>query len=177
VLISTVLRSAIAIILLLRQEVMGTVLLWLIGSLNGLVWTQLDILWPWALIALSLGLTCASLANVLQLGEENASSLGLNVTMTRLGLFGVAALLTASAVAIVGGLTFLGLLAPHLARRVVGVDARRLFPFSMLVGSAVLLAADTVTQVISQPISIPVGAALALLGAPFFLYLVWRRRP
>ena len=177
VLISAVLRSAIAIILLLRQEVMGTVLLWLIGSLNGLVWTQLDILWPWALIALSLGLTCASLANVLQLGEENASSLGLNVTMTRLGLFGVAALLTASAVAIVGGLTFLGLLAPHLARRVVGADARRLFPFSMLVGSAVLLAADTVTQAISQPISIPVGAALALLGAPFFLYLVWRRRP
>lgn len=68
VLMSAVLRSAIAIILLLRQEVIGTVLLWLIGSLNGLVWTQLDILWPWALIALSLGLTCASLANVLQLG-------------------------------------------------------------------------------------------------------------
>ncbi len=174
VLMSAVLRSAIAIILLLRQEVIGTVLLWLIGSLNGLVWTQLDILWPWALIALSLGLTCASLANVLQLGEESATSLGLNVTLARLGLFGVAALLTTSAVAVVGGITFLGLLAPHLARRVVGVDARRLFPFSMLVGSAILLAADTVTQTLSQPVSIPVGAALALLGAPFFLYLVWR---
>lgn len=177
VLISAVLRSAISIILLLRQEVIGTVLLWLIGSLNGLVWTQLDVLWPWALIALSLGLTCASLANVLQLGEENATSLGLNVLLARLGLFFVAALLTASAVAIVGGITFLGLLAPHLARRLVGADARRLFPFSMLVGSAILLAADTVTQAISQPVTIPVGAALALLGVPFFLYLVWRRKP
>lgn len=175
VLISAVLRSAISILLLLRQEVIGTVLLWLIGSLNGLVWTQLDILWPWALLALPLGLTCASLANVLQLGEENASSLGLNVSLTRLSLFFVAALLTASAVAVVGGITFLGLLAPHLARRVVGADARRLFPFSMFVGAGILLAADTLTQAISQPVSIPVGAALALLGVPFFLYLIWRR--
>ncbi len=175
VLISAVLRSAISIILLLRQEVIGTVLLWLIGSLNGLVWAQLNILWPWAVIALPLGLTCASLANVLQLGEASASSLGLNVTWTRLSLFFVAALLTASAVAVVGGITFLGLLAPHLARRVVGADARRLFPFSMLVGAAILLAADTVTQAVSQPVTIPVGAALALLGVPFFLYLVWRR--
>ena len=175
VLISAVLRSAISILLLLRQEVIGAVLLWLIGSLNGLVWTQLDILWPWALLALPLGLTCASLANVLQLGEENASSLGLNVSLTRLSLFFVAALLTASAVAVVGGITCLGLLAPHLARRVVGADARRLFPFSMFVGAGILLAADTLTQAISQPVSIPVGAALALLGVPFFLYLIWRR--
>ena len=87
----------------------------------------------------------------------------------------MAVLLTASAVAVVGGITFLGLIAPHSARRVVGSDARRLFPFSIILGAGLLLAADTVAQAVSHPTSIPVGALLALLGVPFFLYLVWRR--
>src|SRR5437588_709181 len=83
-------------------------------------------------------------------------------------------LLTAGAVALVGGITFLGLIAPHSARRIVGSDARRLFPFSMVLGAILLLAADAVAQSVSQP-ALPVGAVLALLGAPFFLYLVCRR--
>lgn len=175
VLISAVLRSATSIILLLRQEALGSILLWLIGSLNGRVWAHWDVLWPWALVALPLGLACARLANVLQLGDASATGLGLHVSWTRLSLFFIAVLLTAGAVAVVGGITFLGLIAPHIARRIVGADARRLFPFSMLMGAGILLAADTVTQSIAQPLTIPVGAALALLGAPYFLYLIWRR--
>lgn len=175
ILISSMLRSCTAIILLLRQDALGSILIWLIGSLNGRVWVHWMVIWPWALIALPLGLTCASLANALQLGEASATSLGVPVSWTRLSLFFVAVLLTASAVAVVGGITFLGLIAPHMARRIVGADARRLFPFSMILGAGILLAADTVTQVISQPVTVPVGAALALLGVPFFLYLMWRR--
>jgi iron complex transport system permease protein len=175
ILISSVLRSGTSIILLLRQDAIGSILIWLIGSLDGRVWVHWNVIWPWALVALPLGLACASLANVLQLGEASATGLGLSVTWARLSLFFVAVLLTASAVAVVGGITFLGLIAPHIARRIVGTDARRLFLFSMVLGAGILLAADTVTQVISQPVTIPVGAALALLGVPFFLYLVWRR--
>jgi iron complex transport system permease protein len=175
ILISSILRSGTSIILLLRQDAIGSILIWLIGSLDGRVWVHWNVIWPWALIALPLGLACASLANVLQLGEASATSLGLRVTWARLSLFFVAVLLTASAVAVVGGITFLGLIAPHIARRIVGTDARRLFLFSMVLGAGILLAADTVTQVISQPVTMPVGAALALLGVPFFLYLVWRR--
>jgi iron complex transport system permease protein len=175
VLISAVLRSATSIILLLRQEALGAVLLWLIGSLNGRVWPHWDVLWPWAIVALPSGLACAGLANVLQLGDASATGLGLRVGWTRLSLFFIATLLTAGAVAVVGGITFLGLIAPHIARRVVGADARRLFPFSMLMGAGILLAADTITQTIAQPVTIPVGAALVLLGAPYFLFLIWRR--
>src|SRR6266567_5581561 len=175
VIISAVLRSGTSIILLLRQEAIGSILRWLIGSLDGRVWVHWNVIWPWALIALPLGLACASLANVLQLGEASATSLGLRVTWARLSLFFVAVLLTASAVAVVGGITFLGLIAPHIARRIVGTDARRLFLFSMVLGAGILLAAVSLTQVISQPVTMPVGAALALLGVPFFLYLVWRR--
>ncbi|MFL5627632.1 MAG: FecCD family ABC transporter permease [Ktedonobacteraceae bacterium] len=177
VVISAVLRSGTSIILLMRQEAIGSILRWLIGSLNGQGWMQWNVIWPWALVALPLGLACASLANVLQLGEASATSLGLHVTWTRLRLFFVAVLLTAGAVAVVGGIAFLGLIAPHIARRIVGADARRLFLFSMVWGAGILLAADTAAQAISQPVTMPVGAALALLGVPYFLYLVWRRTP
>jgi iron complex transport system permease protein len=175
VLISSMLRSGTAIILLLHQESIGSILTWLIGSLNGLVWVHWNVIWPWALVAIPPGLACTGPANVLQLGEESAVGLGLGVRWARLSLFFIAVLLTASAVAVVGGLTFLGLIAPHIARRIVGADARRLFPFSMVLGAGILLAADAVTQIISEPVTIPVGAALALSGAPFFLYLIWRR--
>lgn len=176
VMVSAVLRSGTTIILLLRQEAIGGILIWLIGSLDGRVWVHWSILWPWALVALPLGLLCASGANVLQLGNASAISLGLRLQWARAGLLLVAVLLTASAVAIVGGITFLGLIAPHIARRIVGADARRVFPLSMLLGSALLLGADIVAQTASHP-AMPVGAVLALLGAPFFLYLVWRRMP
>lgn len=175
VLVSVVLRSCTSVILLLRQESIGSILIWLIGSLDGRVWIHWQMLWPWALFALPLGLGCASRANVLQLGDASATGLGLRVLWSRAVLFFIAIILTASAVAVVGGITFLGLIAPHSARRIVGTDARRLFPFSMLVGAGLLLAADTVAQILSQAVAIPVGAVLALLGAPFFLYLVWRR--
>ena len=83
--------------------------------------------------------------------------------------------LAASAVAVAGGIAFVGLVAPHLARRLVGADARRVFPLSLLIGAALLLAADTLAQ--SLPgVTLPVGAVLAVVGVPFFLYLL-RRRP
>lgn len=175
VLVSAVLRSGTSMLLLLRQDTVGNILLWLIGSLNGRVWIHLASIWPWAAMAIPLGLLCAGLANALQLGDVSATSLGLNITQARAMLLFAAILLTSTAVAVVGGVTFLGLIAPHIGRRIVGSDARRLFPFSMVIGASILLTADLATQVISQPTTLPVGAILALLGAPFFLYLIWRR--
>jgi len=177
VLVSAVLRSGTSMLLLMRQEAVGNILLWLIGSLNGRVWVHLEVMLPWAAMALPFGLACASLANALQLGDVSATSLGLNVTRARATLLFAAVLLTSTSVAVVGGITFLGLIAPHIGRRIVGSDARRLFPFSMVLGASILLAADILTQIISQPMNLPVGAVLALLGAPFFLYLIWRRHP
>ncbi|HLI50933.1 MAG TPA: iron ABC transporter permease [Thermomicrobiaceae bacterium] len=174
-LVSAILRSGASIVLLVHQAAIGSVMLWLIGSLNGRVWSDWGILWPWALPTLLLGLASARWANVLQLGDETAASLGLRVEWARAALLFLAVALAAGAVAIVGGIAFLGLVAPHLARRVTGADARRVFPLSMVIGAGILVGADIVAQVALPGIQLPVGAVVAVLGAPFFLYLLRRR--
>jgi iron complex transport system permease protein len=183
VVVSAVLGACASLWLLLHQQFLGSILLWLIGSLNGRVWVHWAALWPWALVAIPCGLGCAGLANALHLGEEIAGGLGLRVERDRAMLLFVAAWLTAAAVGVVGAVGFIGLIGPHIARRLVGDDARRVFPLSALVGASVLLGADIVAQGITlyppvalnpQRAGLPVGAVTALLGAPFFLYLVRR---
>ena len=174
--LSALLNASVIVLMSLgSQNDISILFLFLVGSLANRTWQHVSLVLPWAVVGIPLALFCARPLNVLQLGDTSATGLGLPVAWTRLSLFFIAVLLTAGAVAVVGGITFLGLIAPHIARRIVGADARRLFPFSMLMGAGILLAADTVTQSIAQPLTIPVGAALALLGAPYFLYLTWRR--
>jgi iron complex transport system permease protein len=174
-LVSVILRSGASIVLLVHQAAIGSVVLWLIGSLNGRVWSDWRILWPWALVTLLLGLVSARWANVLQLGDANAASLGLRVEWARAALLFLAVALAAGAVSIVGGIAFLGLVAPHLARRITGADARRVFPLSMVIGAGLLVGADILAQVALPGVQLPVGAVVAMLGAPFFLYLLQRR--
>jgi iron complex transport system permease protein len=169
-----VLSSVTSILLLFSGEQGSGILLWLIGSLNGRTWLHLNSLWPFALVALPLGLGSAALANVLNLGDELATSLGQRVELARVSLFAVAVLLTAGAVSIVGAIGFIGLIGPHICRRLVGDDARRLFPLSALMSAILLLLADFLVQVITKGL-LPVGAVTTLLGAPFFLYLILRR--
>jgi iron complex transport system permease protein len=165
------------------------ILRWTIGSTAGRVWVHWHTIWPVALAAVPLGLACASLANALQLGDSVAAGLGLRVERVRLLLLSVATLLTAGAVAVVGAIGFVGLMGPHVARRMVGSDVRRLYPASVLLTAALLLAADigartltigwlgTLTGLdIPEAAGLPVGAVTALLGAPFFLSLLLRRR-
>lgn len=162
---------------------------WTIGSLSGRVWVHWHTLWPVALVALPLALLGAGLANALQLGDAVATGLGLTVERARVALLFVAALLTAGAVAVVGSVGFIGLVGPHLARRMVGGDGRRLFPLSALLAALLLLASDILARTLSlgwvstltglslpEGAGLPVGAVTALLGAPFFLALLLRRR-
>lgn len=175
------LESLTAVVLLFYgAQISGTALIWIIGSLNGRSWAQWAMLWPWALVAIPLALLCAALANVLQLGEDPARALGLPLERARGALLAVAALLTAAAVAAVGAIGFIGLIGPHLARQLVGGDARRVLPLSALLSAAILQAADIATQsVLFRPLLgptaiLPVGTLTALLGAPFLLWLVWK---
>lgn len=181
ILVSAVLQSGVSLVILLGTEALGGALAWLIGSLNGRVWTHWAIMWPWACVALPLGLASAGVANVLQLGDDVASGLGLRREWARGGLLAVAALLTAGTVAVVGALGFIGLIGPHIARRLVGTDARRVFPLSIVLTAALLVGADMLAQTVTFRTSVggvdirtglPVGAVTALLGAPFFLYLI-----
>jgi iron complex transport system permease protein len=96
------------------------------------------------------------------------------VTWVRLFLVGVAALLAAGAVSAAGLIGFVGLVVPHLARLLVGPDYRCLLPASALLGAGLVVAADTAARTVAAPLELPVGSVLALLGAPYFLYLLWR---
>ncbi len=174
VLVSTILRSLTSVILLRNQNATGSILMWIIGSLNGRTWVHWDAIWPWAAVTIPLGLLCASRANVLHLGDDMAAGLGLQVERNRALLLGVAVLLTAGAVSVVGALGFLGLIAPHLTRRLVGQDARRVFPLSAVVGAGLLLLADIAGRSLIAVVDLPVGAVMALIGAPFLMYLLRR---
>ena len=176
--------SAITLLLLvLDSQRLGSVLRWIIGSVHGRVWVHWSMIWPWALVALPLGLMSAGVANALGLGDETSAGLGQRPERARAALLFVAALLTAGAVSVVGAIGFVGLIGPHLARRLVGEDARRAFPLSAILAAAILLAADVVAQALTLEFALgdatrraglPVGALTAMLGAPFFLYLMLR---
>ena len=183
VLVSAIFTSATAFIMLRAQAGVGGILPWIIGSLNGRVWVHWEQLWPWALAALPLTLLAARPLNVLLLGDSVAAARGMRVNLTRSVMFCLAALLTAAAVSVVGAVGFLGLVAPHIARWLTGEDARRLLPVAAVVGAALLVGADIVSQgvTIRPPFpapqhrpGLPVGAVMAFIGAPFFLYILSR---
>jgi iron complex transport system permease protein len=152
------------------------VLSWLAGSLYGKDWQHLYPLLPWSVLgALALPLVLRPMG-VLALGDDGARSLGLAAEGWRFALVALAASLAASAVAVTGPVGFLGLLVPHMAKKLVGGPPRRQLPLVLLLGAGVALAADLLGRLLIVPDEVPVGAVTALLGAPFFLYLMAQRR-
>lgn len=173
--VSALIASVSAFLLARDRDVLGNVMFWIIGSLNGRVWVHWSVIWPWAALTIPAGLMTAGLANALSLGDDVARGLGVRVERARIALLLTAVLLTSGAVAVVGAVGFIGLVAPHICRRLVGNDARRLFPSSLLVGAVLLLGADLVARSVARPTELPAGAVTAMLGAPFFIYLLLRR--
>jgi iron complex transport system permease protein len=177
IILSAVLASITSLLLIRNGTELPTVLLWMIGSLNAKVWPDWNTLWPWAVVTIPAGLMCARAANALRFDDDIATGLGFRVRTARLGLFLAAATLTAGAVSVVGDIWFIGLIGPHIARRIVGHDGRRLLPMSALVSALLLLLADLLIQLLPGNLStVPDGAVTAMLGAPFFLYLLVRSR-
>jgi iron complex transport system permease protein len=183
VLLGGVLASGTTLLLVLSNQSFANLLTWLIGSTNGRTWVHWRQLWPLAAVLIPLGVLSAPVANLLWLGDEVARGLGLRAEVGRLALLVLAVGLTAGAVATVGAVGFVGLIVPHLGRRIVGEDARRLFPVSVVMGSGLLLGADILTQVLvieppwrglSAPAQLPVGIYLALVGVGSFLVLLRR---
>ena len=129
---------------------------------------HVDIIWPYALIGFILAMLGSRHLNILQLGDDIAKALGVNVELTRIYLTAIGALLAASAVSVAGLLGFVGL----IARLLVGSDYRYLIPSSALLGIAVVTYSDTFARVAFAPLELPVGIFMAILGAPFFLFLL-----
>ena len=146
---------------------------WLVGSLNGRGWDELNMVGPYLAIALVVGCSLAQVMNLLQLGDDLAVSLGVSLFRSRLLIGAIAALLAASAVSIAGLVGFVGLIVPHGARLLVGTDYRWVLPLSVLGGAWTLLLADWLSRL--GAIELPVGIVTALLGAPVFIWLLYRR--
>lgn len=149
--------------------------IWLRGSLWGRNWDHLMLALP-LLPLLPASLLLAQRLNLLALGDAAAQALGVAVDSTRRQALLLAVLLASGAVAVAGTVAFIGLLAPHLARLLVGADHRRLLPLSALLGGLLLLVADTLGRGLLSPLEVPAGIMTALLGAPYFLYLLSRYR-
>jgi iron complex transport system permease protein len=148
----------------------------LIGGLSARTWPHFNILWPYALLGIVITFLLPNRLNILMLGDEVATGIGLHVERTRMLFIAIAALLAGSAVSVVGLLGFVGLIVPHTARMIVGSDYRYLFPASAILGAALVMFCDAIARLILDPIEIPVGIIMALLGAPFFIYLLRERR-
>nr|WP_055107879.1 iron ABC transporter permease [Paenibacillus ihumii] len=145
---------------------------WLAGSIWGSNWKFVLALLPWIIVLLPLVFSKARVMNVLNLGENSATGLGASVERERLLLLAAAVGLAGSSVAVSGGIGFVGLIAPHLARRLVGPKHELLLPASALTGALLVIVADTIGRLILQPSEIPTGIVVAVIGAPYFLYLL-----
>lgn len=165
--------AAIVTLVLTRAgaDYAAQILSWLAGSTAGRGWHDLFFTLPYAAIGLGFALAAVPALNVLRLGEARAAAVGVNVARTQWIILIAAALLAASAVAVSGSIGFVGLVVPHLARRIVGGDARALLPGSALLGAALCAIADAASRSIAAPAELPVGVLLAFVGVPAFLYL------
>ena len=162
-------------LIIMEEDQAAAVLSWLAGTFAGTSWQNWERFWPIAL----LGLLCSQLLtpklNVLQLGEDNAKNLGVSLLKVKLAGSALVLMLVGYAISLVGSISFVGLLVPHMARLLCGQDHRYFLPMSVLMGATLVLLADTLSRAIVFPLETPAGAILALIGAPFFIYLVRKR--
>lgn len=170
--VSFILNSLMSFLMVLRTENLQQLVYWLMGSLAGSSWNDIQMILPYFLTALAVILFYSKDLNILLLGEESAAHLGLNVERTKIILLGAAALLTASVVSVSGSIGFIGLVVPHIARMIIGPDHRRLIPLAALFGASFLLLADTAARTLMAPMELPVGIITALAGGPYFIYLL-----
>lgn len=148
---------------------------WSAGSLSGITWQNLNLIVPFIVIAGIVGLSLSGRLSALALGEDNAIGLGINVRSVRLiGILAVL-LLAGASVSLVGGISFLGLIVPHIARFLVGGDYRRIMPVSALLGGVVLVLADVAARTVNAPFDTPVGALVSMIGVPVFFALTYRK--
>lgn len=161
------------LILLAEDSRVQAALNWLIGSLNGRGWSDVQLVSPYILVALLLGCFMARGLNLLALGDDLAVGLGVSLVRSRLLIGGIATLLAASAVSIGGLIGFVGLVVPHGVRLLVGNDYRFVLPMSAIGGAWVLTFADFLARL--GAVELPVGTVTALLGSPLFVWLLYRR--
>jgi iron complex transport system permease protein len=168
--------SLVSAVMLPRVDVMETFRFWQIGGVGGATWDRIVMVLPVLAVGAVICLLTARGMNSLALGDDLAAGLGEHVARTRLVSSAGAVILCGAATAVAGPIAFVGLIIPHLCRLIIGTDHRWLLPLSMVAGSALLVASDVVGRVIARPDEIEVGIITALIGAPFFIWIVRRQK-
>lgn len=176
VVVGSVLVSLTSYLMLQDADRVRAVFAYTLGNLAFVGWGGVGSLGLYLLGTLPIFLLLGRTLNALHLGEETARSLGLPLGWLKLLIIGAVTLLTAAAVAQAGIIGFVGLVAPHILRRLVGGDYHYLLPASALGGAVLLVLADLLARTLTAPAELPVGILTTLLGGPFFLYLLWRGR-
>ncbi|MEM7276065.1 MAG: iron ABC transporter permease [Actinomycetota bacterium] len=170
------LSSLISAILLPRIEILDRFRFWQIGGVGRGEWDRIVIVIPFFVVGLLLCFAMARGLNALALGDDTAAGLGEHVTRTRLLAALGAVVLSGAATASAGPIAFVGLVVPHLSRLVIGVDHRKLLPFSALAGATLLVTSDVVGRVIARPTEVDVGIVTAFIGAPIFIWVIRRQK-
>ncbi|MEG0711284.1 MAG: iron ABC transporter permease [Niameybacter sp.] len=173
--VNTILGGIISFFSTMYSDRIQSAMLWLNGSLATKTWADVQTLIGYSIVGLLVSFLLIRKANILQLGDEAAINLGVNIHWARMIISVVAVFLAATATAVVGIVSFVGLIVPHIARMLMGNDHKYTLPFSMALGSIVLLMADTLGRTIGGSIEIPVGVIMAIVGGPFFLYLLRKK--
>ncbi|MEW4307640.1 iron ABC transporter permease [Rossellomorea marisflavi] len=150
--------------------------IWITGTVNGSDWQDVWILLPWSIIFILLSFMITRQLNIQELGEEVATSAGANVQRQRFILLLMSTALVGGAVAFAGGIGFVGLMAPHMARRLVGSSFGALLPVAALIGGLLVMLADLIGRTLFLPLEVPAGVFTAAIGAPYFIYLLFKTR-
>lgn len=167
--------GVIGFLTIMYSDRLPTAVQWLNGSLAAKGSNALMMVLPYAIVGWILSFFAIRKANIIRLGDQVASNLGENVNRIRIILSLLAVFLAAISVAAIGMIGFVGLVVPHMARMLVGSNYKYLLPMSMALGALVLLIADTGGRTLFSPLDIPSGILMAVIGAPYFLYLMRRR--
>jgi iron complex transport system permease protein len=145
---------------------------WLLGSLSGATWQQAGEILPYSVVSVAVVLLHGRHLDVLSVGDEEARALGLHPGRTRLIVVAACALAAASAVAVSGLIGFVGIVVPHVVRRLTGTSYRLVLPLSLLGGAGFLVLADTLARTIVSPAELPIGVVTALVGSPVFVWIL-----
>lgn len=151
-------------------------LLWLSGSIYGVEWNDVWMIMPWVLILIVAAAILARRVNIQQLGDDVATSLGSFLQWDRFLLLMICAALTGTAVSVGGDISFVALLAPHIAKQLTGPSFGSALPVSAFIGALIVLIADLVARMAFSPIEVPVGVFTSAVGAPFFIFLLYKNR-
>lgn len=149
---------------------------WLTGSVYGSNWQDVQQILPWALIPIPLILSVSKTLDAMQLGDALATGLGINIQPSRAALLLLSVILASSAVAYTGAISFVGLLAPHIARSLIKGNTLILVPAAALIGGQLVVLADLAGRALFGPLDLPAGIFVSAIGAPFFIFLLYRRR-